>query len=268
MKATGPASKALVVDQLTVDRRVQRGLDTRRVDKIAEDFNRDAVGVLIVSHRDDGTYHVVDGQTRVAAMRKLNLGTEKVQCFVHEGLSLPQEAALFRYHNDSKKTQPITNFMMKVIEREPAAVEMSTILAKHGWQVTGATGRGCFAAVAALEWVYDGANLGKPGGGKACDDVIAVITNAFGHHPDGVRAELVRGLGLVVLRYGDDLDLRRLIVDLAKHDGGAIGVIGDARQLRKIRSCRIADAMAEVLVGMANKRRKTNRIPEWREPAS
>ena len=268
MKEAGPTSKALVVDQLTVDRRVQRGLDPRRVDKIAENFQRDAVGVLIVSHRDDGTFHVVDGQTRVAAMRKLNLGREKVTCYVHEGLSLPQEAALFRYHNDSKRTQPLTNFMMRVIEREPAAVEMSTILAKHGWQVTGATGRSCFAAVAALEWVYEGANFGEPGGGKACDAVISVLTNAFGHHPDGVRAELVRGLGLVVLRYGDELDLRRLIVELAKHDGGAIGVIGDAKQLRKIRSCRIADAMAEVLVGMANKRRKTNRIPEWREPTA
>jgi len=268
MKASGPASKALVVDQLTVDRRVQRGLDTRRADDIAKDFKRDAVGVLIVSHRDDGTYHVVDGQTRLAAMRKLNLGKETVECYVHEGLNLAQEAALFRYHNNSKKTQPITNFMMKVIEREPAAVEMSTILAKHGWQVTGATGRGCFAAVAALEWVYNGAGISDTGGGKVCDDVIAVLTNAFGHHPDGVRAELVRGLGLVVLRYGETLDLRRLIVDLAKHDGGAIGVIGDARQLRKLRSCRIADAMAEILVGMANKRRKTNRIPEWREPTA
>jgi hypothetical protein len=260
-----PLSKSLPADHFMVDRKVQRGLKSERVRHIAATFNRVALGTITVSHRADGTYHVIDGQTRVAAMKELGIGDQEVPCLVHEDLTLAEEALLFRLHNDTRQVQSVVKFMIRVVEGEPKAVEMMKCLTGNGWAVTGATTRGNFSAVAALEWVHDGARMYEPGNGAACEVAINLLTVAYGLSPDGVRAELVKGVGLVVLRYGDDLDLRKLAVDLASHDGGALGVIGDARSLRKIRSDNISNAMAEVLVGMANKgRRSTKRIAEWR----
>jgi len=260
-----PVIKSIRVDHLTVDRRVQRAMDPHRVRSIATALDFAALGTLIVSHREDNTYHVVDGQTRAAALKEAGHGDYDADCKVFTGLTLAEEAKLFRLYNNTKTVKPTTKFIIRVVEGEPKAVAMNQVLERNGWKVTGAVSRGNFSAVAALEWIYDGAGLYEPGNLDACDTVINVLSVAFGLNQDGMRAELVKGMGLVVLRYGDDLDLRKLATDLSQHDGGPTGVIGDARQLRKLRSANIAHSMAEVLVGMVNKGRRTKRIPEWRE---
>jgi hypothetical protein len=259
-----PQLKQLRVDHLTVDFRVQRSVDPKRVRSMAENLNREALGTIIVSTREDGTYHVIDGQTRVAAMKEAGNGNEGIDCKVFQDLTLAEEAALFRLYNDTKQVRPVTKFMIRVVEGDKKAIALSTILNRHGWTVNGASGRGYFLAVAALEWVYDGAVQWEPVNPEACDVTLNVLTTAYGHDPDGVRAELVKGVGLTALRYGDQLDLRKLTVELAGHDGGPVGVIGDARQLKKLRADSVANAMAEVLVALVNKGRRTKKIPEWR----
>ncbi|MEU5258962.1 DUF6551 family protein [Amycolatopsis sp. NPDC021455] len=255
------------MDHLTVDRRVQRAIDPKRARAIAAELDFAALGTLIVSHRADGTFHVVDGQTRVAALKEAGHGEYEADCKLFEGLTLAEEAKLFRLYNNTKTVRPTSKFTVRVIEGDPKAVALNQILERNGWKVTGAVSRGHFSAVGALEWVYDGAKIYEGGNLDACDTVVNVLTVAFGMNEHGVRAELIKGLGLVVLRYGEELDLRKLATDLSTHDGGPLGVIGDARQLRRLRSANIADAMAEVLVGMVNKGRRTKRLPEWREAA-
>lgn len=263
-KKASSVKKELRADHLGVDPQVQRSIDPVRVRKIADNLNFDALGTVTVSERDDGTYHVVDGQTRVAAMKQAGFGDYPMDCRVFTGLTLADEAALFRLYNDTKQVRPITKFVIRVIEGDPKAVALNRMLEDYKWKVTGASGRGYFMAVAALEWVHDGGGQYEPGNLDTCDAVINILTTAFGHNQDGVRAELIKGLGLVVLRYGDQLDLRKLTVELGQHDGGPVGVIGDARQLKKLRSGHVADAMAEVLVNLVNKGRRTKKIPDWR----
>jgi hypothetical protein len=263
-KSKSPVNKQLRVDHLGVDPKVQRTVDPGRVRKIAENLNLDALGTIIVSARDDGTYHVVDGQHRAEAMKQLGFGNEVMDCKVFSGLTLAEEAALFRLYNDTRQVRPVIKFVIRVIEGDETAVLLNSILEDHGWRVTGASGKGFFLAVGALEKVYNGGTRFDGGNAAACETLIDVLTSAWGHNADAVRAELIEGIGLVILQYGDTLDLRKLTVELGRHEGGPIGVIGDARQLRKLRSCRVGDAMAEVIVSMVNKGRKTKRIPDWR----
>ncbi|MBB1153468.1 DUF6551 family protein [Amycolatopsis dendrobii] len=259
-----PVLKQLRADHLGVDPQVQRSLDPNRVRKIADKLKRDALGTIIVSLRDDGTYHIVDGQHRAAAMKQCGLGDEMMDCKVFSGLSLSEEAELFRLYNDTRQMRPVIKFRVRVIEGDETAVLLHSILDDYGWKVTGASGNGFFLAVNALEKIYDGAGRWDGGQAAACDTLINVLTTAWGHNKDGVRAELVEGIGLVILQYGETLDFRKLCVELGRHDGGPVGVIGDARQLKKLRSCRVGDAMAEVVVSMVNKGRKTRKIPDWR----
>jgi hypothetical protein len=103
----------------------------------------------------------------------------------------------------------------------------------------------------------------KEGGDSAtCDALVRIATEAWGHDSNALRAEIVSGLG-VLLRRHPHLEMVKLVTELARHEGGPLGLIGQARQLHSIRNGRISDAMAEILVNRYNARRKINRLPEW-----
>jgi hypothetical protein len=251
---TSIPSAALIVDQT-----VQRPLDGVRVAAIAGDFEREALGVIHVSKRADGTYHIIDGQHRVAAMRVLGKGDELVTCVVYEGLSRAEEAAMFRRLNNTRQVQILDRFRIRIVEGDPVACEIAAILRSHGWSISKSTSRGSFYAVAAMEKVF----RAKEGGdADTCDALIRIATEAWGHDSNGLRAEIVSGLG-VLLRRHPRMDMAKLVNEMGQHEGGPLGLIGQARQLHSIRSGRISDAMAEILVNRYNHRRKVNRLPEW-----
>jgi hypothetical protein len=223
------------------------------------DFEREGLGVIHVSHREDGTYHIVDGQHRIAAWRVMGNASVAVPCVMYEGLSRAEEAAMFRRLNNTRQVQILDRFRIRIIEGDPIACEISDILASHGWKIAKGGARGLFFAVAAMEKVY----RAKEGGdADTCDALIRIATEAWGHDSNALRAEIVSGLG-VLLRRHPHLEMSKLVTEMARHEGGPLGLIGQARQLHSIRSGRISDAMAEILVNRYNNRRKINRLPEW-----
>lgn len=259
-----PQVESLPVAKLTIDPDLQRALDKTRVDKIAKDYQPEAVGTIIVSHRDDGTYHVIDGQHRVSATIAAGYGDRTLPCLVHNGLTRAEEAALFRRHNNTRQVSPIDRFRVRVIEEDPAAVVLNTILTAHGWRVTQSKNAGAFAAVTAFEGIYRGKINGPGTTRDICNTTISVITEAWGHDANGVRAEVVGGIGAVLLRYNTRIDLPKLVMELSTHANGPLGLIRKARGLRDYRGGRLPDALAEVIVELLNKSKRTNRLPDWR----
>src|SRR6187549_648827 len=65
----------LRVDRLTVDPAVgggyQRALNPRKVKAIAKELDPDALGVLTVSRREDGSLVIIDGQQRQGALMSI-----------------------------------------------------------------------------------------------------------------------------------------------------------------------------------------------------
>ena len=61
-------------DQVTTDPRLQRPLDHARVTKIVTEWKEAALGLMLISCREDGTKVCLDGQTRIAALLRKNLG--------------------------------------------------------------------------------------------------------------------------------------------------------------------------------------------------
>ena len=49
----------------------QRVLNMKNVNGIVRDFDPARLGVLVVNHRADGTYAILDGQHRLAALRRM-----------------------------------------------------------------------------------------------------------------------------------------------------------------------------------------------------
>jgi hypothetical protein len=264
-----PEVREVPVAQLTVDHTVQRALDKLRVEKMANDYKPDAVGVVVVSERPDGTMHVIDGQHRVAATNAAGFGDRSLQCLIYTGLDRPAEAAMFRRLNTTRAVQAIDKFRVRVIEGDPIAVQINDVLVKHGWNVSYSKNDGQFAAVAAIEAIYRGTGRGQVGDNvAACDTTISVVTEAWGHDADGVRAEVISGVGAVVLRHGARLDLAKLINELSSYSGGPRALTGKAKSLRDIRGGRIADGFAEIVINLVNKSRRSNRLPDWHSSAA
>jgi hypothetical protein len=244
---------------LVVDHDVQRPLDTVRVAQIAADFEREAFGVIHISQRDDGSIVIIDGQHRVAAVNVIGRGEIPVDAVIWTGLSKAEEAAMFRRLNNTRQVQVLDRFRIRIVEGDPVACTLNQLLESHGWTIRKAGARGSFFAVAAIEKLYrarDGGDF------DSCDMVVRIATAAWGHDSNGLRAEIVSGLGALVRRY-PGLDTAKLVTELGKMEGGPLGLIGKAKQLRDIRGGKISDSMAEILINLHNKQRKLNRLPAW-----
>lgn len=258
-----PELKQLPVSILAVDRRVQRSsLDPRRAAKIAAELNRDALGVITVSRRIDGQHVIVDGQHRVEGLRIAGQGAGTVLCRVFTGLTLAEEAEMFRLLNNTAKVQYLDLFRVRVIEGDPVAVASAEIIERHGWKVSLNGGHDrYFNAVQAFERIYTRSRDKKP---NAAEQALVTITTAWGHIGSAVDGRIFEGVGLLYLRYGAAVDTGEFVARLAKFPGGPGALLGKARGLRELIGGQVSHAVAEICVEFYNQRRKTRALPPWR----
>jgi hypothetical protein len=214
------------------DARVQRALDKNRVTAIADNFTMEAIGVLTLSARDDGTFSIIDGQHRYEALREKGYGNEfKVTCRVFYGLSLANEAELFRLLNNTRKPQPIDLFRVRVIEGDETAVAISDMLGKLGWVITmaptGSEEYGAFRAVVAIEKIWKADPV-------AARWAIQALNAAWGkqHNSDCMDGRLVEAFGLFYMTYGEEIDLDNLILKVIRI-GGARDLISQGISRKK-----------------------------------
>lgn len=240
---------------ITFDGRVQRGLDLKRVASIAEDFDWDAFGTPTISRRIDGTLHAVDGQHRILGGIKAGHAERVAQMRVHEGLSLEEEARLFRLLNNTKQVLPVDKFRIAVIEGEPAAVEMNKMI-EHAGLTVAHSGERSFRAVQALRAVHQF----DP---QAAAKTLDLLVRAWGTSATSVQASLVAGAGRFFIRYGDAPQMEKLVAKLGKYAGGPNALIGAARGLAKMRQVPVSDAVADILVNLHNQFARQNQLAPW-----
>ncbi len=243
------------VGDLWVDPNVQRSLKKARVGKMAADFRPDALGVLTTSYRSPKRIHVIDGQHRYrAAEAAAHTGT--IQTMEYHGLSIPEEAALFRLLNATEKVSRIDQFLIACVEQDPAATRLAGFLADHGWAVGGSAVEARLSAIGSLERVYD---LSP----EAADATLSVLTTAYGHRPAAVQGSLIEGLGRMLARYGRDVELNDLAKRLAGVPGGPDGLVGNAKGRMLTRTGNLSIEIAKVITNLYNQRRRSTALPDW-----
>jgi hypothetical protein len=254
----------LPIGQLTVDPDINRPLTRERVTKIAADLDPNAIGVLTVSARPDGTYVLLDGQHRQAALRAAGwLSSQPVPCDVRHGLTRAQEASLFVKLNNTAKPLAVHRFLRRITANEPVATCIAKIAAEVGFTVSAHHGDGLIKAVAALERVYLGIGEARKRGPfpDVLRATLQVLSQAYGHTADAVNGHLIGGVGLFLLRYGDAVDHTVLIDKLRGVHGGALGLLAKARGLP---FGSIEDRVAQSCVASYNHgRRAHNRLAGW-----
>lgn len=195
---------------LTVEwAQAQRELSERRVAKIMEEFDPDFVGILTVAAVDgEDYYHIIDGQHRAEAVRRLWGDSQRIECEIISGVDSPADAARVwrgRNTNQSKPT-PLERFTVAVTEGNEVCIAISKIVDDMGFTI----GRTGIQAVTGLQWLY------KRHGEDGLRWVLGVIRDAWGTGLAGTKAHILRGLALFYEAHGEEADPERLAKNLAK----------------------------------------------------
>lgn len=259
-------------DQLTVDSRVQREANPPRVRRMADNWDDNMVGVLVVSRRTthlpitDGStaiedeFVVLDGQTRLEAFRLVcsddRATAAPLLSQVYEGLTLSEEAQIFLQHNDRRAVTPLDRFRIAVTAREVWALDIHDMAARNGWYAkgmhTGASGHR-FAAIGSAEKVY------LLDGGASLQRVFDVVDAAWQNPQGAICPETITGLGALFYRYGGEIDSRALVHKLAKVGFNRfMSGVSDRRRVSPGTS--IQKAASDWVVDLYNAGRRTHRV--------
>lgn len=254
-KGIGHRIERVRLGDITIDQRVQRGIEHTRVDKIAKAFNWSAFGVPTLSRRADGVLVILDGMHRIEGAKAAGFIDATPQIKVHWGLTLEDEAELFLLLNDTRKPLPVDLFKIGVISGDPDLIKMNELIETAGLQVAN-SGRTAFRAVSALRRIY---SIEPMAAARALD----VCVRAWGAHSDSVQGAIYEGLGMFFVRYGDAVNADEMSERLAKYPGGANALLGAARGLSKIRSVSVPNGIADIAVEVYNRLRRTRALPPW-----
>jgi hypothetical protein len=250
-----PVRRKIRPADVVTDRRAQRALDTKRVDGMVANFKPASFGVPSVSVRADGSITVIDGQHRFAALCEMGRGNVGIDCLTYEGLTLAEEAQLFKELNDSKNLTPSDLFRVAVTAGDPVAVAANRALELRGWTAERGK-RNTMSAVStfATYWERDPA---------AAKRAIEVLSGAWGPTQVSSSATAIKGMWMLAFRYASmGIDWDRMIRVLAAK-GQAGQVLAQAKGNAVGRGISVVDGFADLCVNTYNHRKPSNKIPVW-----
>ena len=251
-----PSIQNIPAHQLIIDHKVQRDPPTAtRISQLMEKFDLDRMGIITVSKRKGGDKVVLDGQTRLAVLDRLDLLDWEATCNVYTGLTEAEEAHLFRILNNTRKPTPYDDFKVAMTEGDPESLAILAIIHRHGLKLSPTSTDGGIACVSALRDCY---RVGI----ESLDRALGTAIGAWGMRADAMSASIVRGLSIVHDTYGDEIDRTALIKKLSKCQGGAAGVLGQARMSRYIRSAPVARLCAATIVSLYNRGRRNGALAD------
>lgn len=251
-----------------VDPRYQRPLDEGRVVRMQETFDPDALGLpFVVAMPQPGgkaRFAIIDGQHRVEAARRVFGDKQMIECEVVRGVSLERAAQLFELRNQSRKPKAIDLFLASVTAGNEEAIAINKIVHSAGLVVSRSRTDHVVQGVAAMQKVYRGDRL--LGTGKnplPLKRTLLILDEAWGPSPDAYRAELIEGLGWLLIRHGEIFDGDHMIRRLKEYPGGPLKFAGDVAGYRGVAGGNQSTAASTVLTNLYNKGRKKNTLPKW-----
>jgi hypothetical protein len=247
---------------LRCDPRVQRDFRAHRKNYLVANWSDEHAAEIHVSIRDDDFKSVVDGWHRTVAA--MELGIERWLCTVYRGLTVKQEAEKFRVLNNQLTTSALDDFNAAITAEDDKACSINQVVQGVGLAVGNAHTSGHIAAVRALTDVYTGARLtGDRENSRQLRQTLRVILGAWGKQTAGLDGNMIRGVGYVVLRYGDAVDLDRLRDKLADYQGGPGALLGAARQTATLRKKSTPHCVASTIIDVYNVGLRTRALPDW-----
>lgn len=197
-------SRDLSTAKLTSGLPYQRPVETEDVDKLIAKWNPCLLTPIVVSFRD-GNFNVVDGQHRIAAMRKMAGGGDViVPCIIYTGLTYEQEAELY-YMLDQTRGKLRLGHATKALVESGSNAEIIDVKqrvedAGFVWALDRPTGEPFEISVTRAV-----INAYRLLGGAAFSRMLGLIAGAWHGTPSSLKASIFSGMALFVKTYETEL---------------------------------------------------------------
>lgn len=245
------------LDEMFIDPTIQRDEEPGEIAQIVAQFNEGALGTLTLSARGSGSYTVLDGQQRRAALLQLRaLGQwgehKKVRALVHYGLSLQEEAQLFLDLNFRRSVSPLRRFKTRIIAGDPMALKIKGILDEFNIPL-GTTPKG-FQAVTTVERI-----MRQEGGEDRFRWCLRIIQDVYDTGNGGCwDGRVIEGFALVHAAYVDQIDTDRLVKKLTSVGNHVSKLLGAGRVRQGIFRGEIHFHIGESIIEYYNKSNRAN----------
>jgi hypothetical protein len=234
----------------------QRDLSEAHVRRIQDNLDPDALGTIVVTlPNGDGIHHIIDGQHRVEAVRRLWGGEQRMPCRVLEARD-PTEAARIWLRINLARTSPsqIARFMIAVQGKEEPQSEVYGLIRGHGYTVEKKTGEGVLRAVHAC--VRTRSTYGIVALKRTFEDIQA----CWGMDRNSTHQAIIMGFGEIHGLHKLELDRARLVSQVKKSHEDPLTAVAQARALRDIRGGTVGANMAEYLRLLYNTGKRTGKL--------
>ena len=248
--------KNIYTNQLTSGLPYQRPVDEKEVDRLIKEWDERLFDPLTVSFRD-GKFNVVDGQHRVAALRRMNEGSDVlVACKVYSGMNYKQEAD-FCYKLDKAKKRLSLSQSTNALAESGTNAEISAVKklvedCGFTWALNRKTGRtGEITATRAILNAY------RLLGGAAFTRLLELLHATWNGSHQSLTAFVISGSALFLKTYETEIDDRLFISRLSQIDPDEIIRRGKA----DISTNKTALRCARVLLEKYNGQRGGRKLP-------
>ncbi len=241
------------VEDINIDYRYQRTTREPVIKRMIKEFNRDLLGVLLVSRRIDGKYYAYDGGHRLEVARRLNI--KQLECKVYEGLTISEEAYLFdKFNTGRSRITALQTFSARLMYGDETALKLREILFKYGLTVQASgNSKNNIQAIGTIETVCNSY------GEDVLNKTLYALKSAYNGDPKSLTSHILYGLGTFINKYKDLIDIDRLVAILSKTPVLEIQRDGNA----------YANTFGSGATGIARSilerynRRLHNKLPNW-----
>lgn len=188
----------------------QRELKQSKVNKIANNFMPEIVGIGLVSFRN-GEFWCLDAQHRVKAMEKI--GYKEVICQVITGLTYEEECRRFNVLNTGR-TQLTANqvFHCRVEEKDASAIALINMFKKYRFDYNKNNGIKADNVIGAVSKFV---KMQKTYGDSMVERVLRIIRNAWYGDKNSLSSAIITGLSTFFAE-NNDVDEEILVKALEK----------------------------------------------------
>jgi len=249
------------VSDMIINDRCQQPLKRSFARHILSNLDLSVLGHLTVNIlTDSNKAEVLDGQTRMWALKHYGHENMYVLCDTYYDLPEGEKALKFVSLNDKKNPSVFHKFVKAVIGGREREVSINLIVEKHGMRISESSDGNSIAAVAAVGRVYD------QHGARVLSQSISTLHEAYPNDHLGLSGLLIEAVGKIYARYGEGIAVDRLINVLATEKRGHVTFYQSAELERAVHNGTKVNCLSSVITVAYNKsfgKTKKGRLPRW-----
>jgi hypothetical protein len=238
-------------DKLIIHPLVQRGIVKAHLNRLAENLDLDALGLIhVVTYR--GKLAVIDGQHRVLALLERGLGEWEVLAMHHLDISTVSMASSLscKVNGEHVGWTIYDHFQQLLLQGDSIALEVQSECQKRGLKIT----RGhADSSVCAIKSLLRARGMGT------LPDALDLLIAAYGAGTDGLEGKVIEGAALLFQTH-KQIDRKALREHLAKETGGGARIIGDGRSFASLNGGSVARGVANAMIMIYNKGRRSLKL--------